>query len=74
MTDQPFKGVALNARFNLDEYRAKIDAMSNSQLRNEGTNLTFLCSEKQNFGKPPKEEWAEKLEACRAEWRRRHPR
>jgi hypothetical protein len=74
MTDQAFKGVALKAQFNLDEYLARIRAMSDPQLREEGKNLTFLCSAKQNMSKSPKAEWAEKLEVCRIEWRRRHPR
>jgi hypothetical protein len=57
----------------LDEIRAELYEMSDKELIERGKSLAFLCSPKQNFGKPPREVWAVQLKEARAEWRRRHP-
>ena len=71
--DEP-RGISFNKEFDFDAYRDKLRAMSDKELRAEGKNLAFLCSPVQNFGKPPKPQWAKQLEEARAEWRRRHPK
>ena len=72
--DAAFRGVAFDSRFDFDAYRVKLASMSLEKLIEEGKTLAFLCSPKQNFGKPPKEQWTAQLKECRAEWRRRHPK
>jgi hypothetical protein len=71
MADRALRGIALDSRFDLDRYRAKLREMSENKLIEEGKTLAFLCSPRQNFGKPPKEQWALQLIEARAEWRRR---
>jgi len=40
--DPPFKGVALNRRFNVDDHRQKVGAMSDMESQKEGRSLVFL--------------------------------
>ena len=49
-------------------------AFFNKLLIEYGKSCAFLCSPKQNFGKPPLEVWTVQLREARAEWRRRHPK
>jgi hypothetical protein len=60
--------------FDLEKYRAELQRIFEEELMKEGKTLAFLCSKRQNFGHPPKPQWAAQLKECRAEWRRRHPR
>jgi hypothetical protein len=74
MTDQAFKGVALNAQFSLEEYRRKIGAMSDPELRKEGRALASQCLPQKSVDFQPNPQWVLQLEECRTEWLRRHPR
>jgi hypothetical protein len=74
MTDQSFKGVAPKAQFNLEEYRQKIGAMSDSELRKEGSAIASQCSPQKSLDFQPDPQWVLQLEECRREWLRRHPR
>jgi hypothetical protein len=53
--------------------RARLRKISDSELIKYGKDCAFLCSPKQNFGKPPSPVWKTQLDEARAEWRRRHP-
>jgi hypothetical protein len=74
MNEPKFKGVDLNTRFNLEEYRQKIGAMSDPELRKEGSMLAELCVPQKSVHLQPNEQWVLQLAECRAEWLRRHPR
>ena len=73
MNEPKFKGVDLNTRFNLEEYRQKIGAMSDPELRKEGRTLAELCVPQKSVYLQPNEQWVSQLAECRAEWLRRHP-
>ena len=72
--DGPFKGVALNGRFNLEDYRRKIGAMSDVELQKEGSSLVFLCRPQKSPYMQPNEQWIIQLAECRVVWRERHPK
>jgi hypothetical protein len=72
--DASFKGVAIDSRFDIEKYRAELQKMADKKLIEDGKKLAFLCSPRQNFGQPPKEQWALQLKEARAEWRKRHPK
>jgi hypothetical protein len=55
----------------VDAIRARLRKLSDAELIRYGQNCAFLCSPKQNFGKPPLEVWTVQLDEARAEWRRR---
>jgi hypothetical protein len=56
----------------LDELRKRLRKMSDNDLIKFGKDCAFLCSPKQDFGKPPDKVWSVQLTEARAEWRRRH--
>jgi len=72
MTRQ-FSGIGFDESSDVERFRTELLKMSNQELVKCGKDLAFLCSPKQNFGKPPREVWAVQLKEARAEWRRRHP-
>ena len=74
MNEPKFKSVDLNTRFNLEEYRQKIGAMSDPELRKEGRTLASQCLPQKNVQLQPDPQRVLQLEECRAEWLRRHPR
>ena len=61
-----------NVKFDVEKFRAEILKMDDAELVKNGKMLAFLCSPRQNFGKPPKEQWAVQLKECRTEWKRRN--
>ena len=74
MSERPSTPVGINTEFDLDKYRAQLWKMGDAELVMQGEMLARLCSPAQNFGKPPKEQWAKQLSECREEWRKRHPK
>jgi len=66
--------IAGNLGVDVNAIRARLRSLSDVQLIEYGKNCAFLCSPKQNFGKPPLEVWTVQLSEARAEWRRRRPR
>ena len=71
--DASFKGVALHSRFDVEKYRMKLEAMSDSELRKEGRMLVDLCRPQKSPHLQPNPQWIIQLEECRTVWRRRHP-
>jgi hypothetical protein len=65
--------IALDSGVDIESLRARLQKMSDNDLVQFGKDCAFLCSPKQNFGKPPLEVWATQLKEARREWRRRHP-
>jgi hypothetical protein len=61
------------ASIDVDAIRARLRKLLDPELIEYGKSCVFLCSPKQNFGKPPLEVWTVQLREARAEWRRRHP-
>lgn len=57
----------------LDQLRARLQKMSNQELREFGKAAAYMCTPKVNFGKPPRQEFVLQLEEARTEWKRRHP-
>ena len=70
---QDLSAIALNTAIDLDAIRARLRKLSDIELIKYGKDCSFLCSPRQNFGKPPLEVWKAQLEEARAEWRRRQP-
>lgn len=73
MTYQDLGGLTPESFFNVEEFRERLRKMSDAGLIKTGRDLAFLCSPKQNLGKPPREVWAVQFMEARAEWRRGHP-
>jgi hypothetical protein len=71
--DGSFKGVGLSSRFNIEEYRLKLEAMSDSELRKEGRMLVDLCKPQRSPHLQPNAQWVAQLAECRIVWRKRHP-
>jgi len=62
-------GVAFQ-EFDVEAYRADLRGLSDGELMEKGKTLASLCWD---FGHPTTNPvWPLKLEAARAEWRRRH--
>jgi hypothetical protein len=69
-----FKGVGLHSQFDVEQYRLKLEAMSDSELRKEGRTLADLCRPQKSPYLQPNKQWVIQLEECRTAWRKRHPR
>jgi hypothetical protein len=74
MNDPKLNGIDPNTRFDLEEYRQKIGAMSDPELRKEGSALASQCLPHKSEELQPDPQLVLQLEECRAEWVRRHPR
>jgi hypothetical protein len=74
INESKFKGVGLNMQFELEEYRQKIGAMSQPELRKVRSTLASQCLPQKSVHLQPDPQWVLQLEECRAEWLRRHPR
>ena len=60
----------LDSAVDVDGIRARLRKLLDPELIEYGKSCAFLCSRKQNFGKPPLEAWTVQLDEARAEWRR----
>jgi hypothetical protein len=58
--------------FTPEHYQARLEKMTDDQLKEEGKGRTFLCSPTCFINGKADPYWVSQLEACRAEWRRRH--
>ena len=56
---------------NREELRARLQKMSNKELRQFGRAALKMCSPEANRGKPPREEFVIQLEEAQVEWKRR---
>jgi hypothetical protein len=65
--------IAFDNTVDIDAIRERLRTLTDTELIRYGKDCVFLCSPKQNFGKPPLEVWALQLREARAEWTRRHP-
>jgi hypothetical protein len=65
------QGIAIQTDINLEELRARLRKMTDSELSRFGKAAKFMCSPGANLGKPPREAFVVQLEEARAEWRRR---
>jgi len=65
------QSIAIQDGFNLEELRARLRKMTDSELRRFGRAVRFMCSPNANLGKPPRECFVIQLEEARAEWKRR---
>jgi hypothetical protein len=61
----------LEVQTNRDEVRARLQRMTDDQLREFGRACVYMCSPKANLGKPPREAFVIQLEEARAEYGRR---
>ena len=61
------------ANFDVDALRARLQKMSDEQLRDFGKAARYMVSPLANMGKPALPTFVLQLEEARAEWRRRHP-
>ena len=57
----------------IEQIRARIRKMSDTELRKHGRAASDLSDPKKNFG-PPNPAFKIQLDEARAEWRRRHPK
>ena len=64
------QSIAIQDGFNLEELRARLRKMTDSELRRFGRAARFTCSPRANLGKPPRECFVIQFEEARAEWRR----
>jgi len=71
--DNAFKGVSLHSRFNVEEYRLRLEKMNDTELRKEGRTLADLCRPQKSPHLQPNQQWIIQLEECRSLWRKRHP-
>jgi hypothetical protein len=67
------KGVGLDSKFSVVEYRLKLEKMTDAQLREEGKALADLCDPRKSPRTQPNEQWIVQLQECRIAWRKRHP-
>jgi hypothetical protein len=70
----PKQSIAIRNRINLEELRARLRKMADTERRRFGRAATFMCSLRANLGKPPRECFVAQLEEARAEYRRTHPK
>ena len=61
------------ANFDVDALRARLQKMSDEQLRHFGKAARYMVSPTANMGKAPLPTFVLQLDEARAEWRRRHP-
>jgi len=64
-------GIAIQTDIDLEQLRARLRKMTDTELRRFGKAAKFMCSPGANLGKPPRECFVIQLEEARAEWRRR---
>jgi hypothetical protein len=70
----PSQSIAIQADIDLEQLRARLRKMADSELRHFGRAARFMCSPGANLGKPPRECFVIQFEEARAEYRRRHPK
>ena len=62
---------ATDAPIDLEEFRARLQKMTDAQLLRYGKAARYMCSPTAYFGKAPRETFVILLRECRAEWKRR---
>jgi hypothetical protein len=67
----PSQSIAIQTDINLEQLRARLRKMTDSELRRFGRAARFMCSPGANLGKPPREAFVVQLREARAEWGRR---
>jgi hypothetical protein len=70
----PDLSIAIQADTDLEQLRARLRKMTDSELRHFGRAARFMCSPSANLGKPPREAFVVQLREAREEYRRRHPK
>jgi hypothetical protein len=67
----PNLSIAIQTDIDLEQLRARLHKMTDSELRCFGRAARFICSPGANLGKPPRECFVIQFEETRAEWRRK---
>ena len=62
---------ATDSPLDVEEFRARLRKMSDSELLKTGKAAKFMCSPVAYFGKAPRETFAIQLRECRVEFKRR---
>jgi hypothetical protein len=62
---------ATDAPIDVEEFRARLQKMTDAQLLRYGKAARYMCSPIAYFGKAPRETFVIQLRECRAEWKRR---
>jgi hypothetical protein len=65
------QSIAVQTDIDLEELRARLRKMTDTELRHFGRAAKFMCSPGANLGKPPREAFVVQLREARAEWKRR---
>jgi hypothetical protein len=74
MTYHDMSHLSRESALDVDALRIRLHKLLGNDLVKFGRDCAFLCSPKQNFGKPPDKVWSVQLTEARTEWRRRHPK
>jgi hypothetical protein len=67
----PNQSIAIQADIDLEQLRARLRKMTDTELRLFGKAAKFMCSPRANLGNPPRECFVVQFEEARAEWRRK---
>jgi hypothetical protein len=67
----PNQSIAIQTDIDLEQLRARLRKMTDSELRRFGRAARFMCSPGANLGRPPRECFVIQFEEARAEWKRR---
>lgn len=59
------------AQVSEESVRARLQEMSDAQLKRFGAAAAYMCTPEANLGKPPREDFLIQLREARAEWSRR---
>ena len=62
---------ATDGPIDVEEFRARLQKMTDAQLLRYGKAARYMCSPTAYFGKAPRETFVIQLRECRAEWKRR---